>query len=175
MGVPLTPDPSPRSGVESALLYRARGEGGAAAAPRFFSDTAFQSVSTQLCRNRPDRGVVGTPSATLSRRRSNLSNLSDTHQPETGSLLSNRRILDRTNRLHRSPSIQNTVPPSGRWVFREASPRTSSTGRSPRFRRSPAETRRNPKASRRSSDAPPLGRVRETRHPVDKLVFVEAC
>ncbi len=29
------------------------------------SDTAFQSVSTQLCRRCPDRGVVGTPSATV--------------------------------------------------------------------------------------------------------------
>ena len=28
------------------------------------SDATFQSVSTQLCRSRPDRGVVGTPSAT---------------------------------------------------------------------------------------------------------------
>ncbi|MCY2963378.1 MAG: hypothetical protein NT069_06950, partial [Planctomycetota bacterium] len=28
------------------------------------ADTAFQSVSTELCRRCPDRGVVGTPSAT---------------------------------------------------------------------------------------------------------------
>ena len=64
MGVPLTPVPSPRGGVEFALQCRARGEGGAAAGPRGVSDTAFQSVSTRLCQRHQDRGVVGTPSAT---------------------------------------------------------------------------------------------------------------